>query len=399
MSLDTLISPTTQNILKENGNEYNQSFSIIIGRQVLLKAIAHVESIVEKKTIIHILLHIKLTAHSNGMLSLTTTDMEIEAHEMVSAEVVAGGAITVSASNLSDIVRKLPDNSMIILTLDNSINKLRISAANCNFLLSYLPGDQFPSIDYGDRPYNLTLGAADLTKMIDCTKVAISSDDTRYNISGMFFHIFQVQEKSYVRATSTDGQRLILVEIPLQESIPQMPGIIIPRKTIIELRKLLENNKIMINISFSCNKIIFSFENIKLISKLLDGTFPDYEEFIPKDNKIILDINRKSLAEAIDRVSVVAFAKLKTVKLSLSHNLLKLHTSGSANDSASDELVVNYQDKELVLAFYAKYLLELLNTMPGDEIRCYFHENLDEAVLFKDLSDDKMTFVMMPLET
>jgi DNA polymerase-3 subunit beta len=390
MNLDELISPTI--------SQNSQNFAIIIGKQALLKAISHVQAIVEKKNIINILSHIKLSAQSDGLLSLTATDMEIEVHEVVPAEIVTPGDITVSAANLFDIVRKLPDHSLINLSVDQKINKLKISAANCNFLLSYLQGDNFPSIDYGDRPYNLSILAADLIKMIDCTKVAISLDDNRYNISGMFFHVLSHEDNSYLRAVATDGQRLILVEIPLQEQIAQMPGIIIPRKTIIELRKLLENTQTLVEISFSGNKIIFSFENIKLISKLLDGTFPDYEEFIPQDNKIILNINRKTLVEAIDRVSVVAFEKLKTVKLSLSTNSLKLNSTGSANDSASDELVVAYEDQELSLGFYAKYLLELLQAMPGEEISCYFHENLDEAVLFKDLSDNGLIFVMMPME-
>ncbi len=371
-------------------------FEVRVSKQVLLKAISHVQAIVEKRNIIPILSNIKITA-SNNILELSATDMEIEIKEQISVEIIESGSITVEAATLFDIVRKLPDEEFISIKLDNKTNKLMILCTKCKFSISYLESDKFPSIDYGDLPFSLTFTAGDLIKIIDRIKASISTDETRYNINGIFVHEVIKNEEKFLTAVATDGHRLSLIEMSLPNNTGSIEDIILPRKTIIELRKLLDNVTSDVVLEFSGNKAKFSFENIKLTSKLLDGTFPEYQDLIPKNNQMIMRVNKKQFSEAIDRVSIISFDKLKSVKLVLKHNLLVVSTVGDASESATEEVNVDYDHKEIEVGFNARYLLEIILSIAGDEVECFFDSDIDSAVLIRDANDASATHVIMPM--
>jgi DNA polymerase-3 subunit beta len=371
-------------------------FELRVSKQILLKAISHVQSIVEKRNIIPILSNIKITAN-NGILELSATDMEIEIKEQIAAEIVENGSITVEAATLFDIVKKLPDEEFISIKLDNNTNKLMILCAKCKFSISYLESAKFPSIDYGDLPYSITFTATDLIKIIDRIKASISTDETRYNINGIFLHEVSKNDTKFLTAVATDGHRLSLIEMNLPNNTNTIQDIILPRKTIMELRKLLDNVTGDVVLEFSGNKARFNFENIKLISKLLDGTFPEYQELIPKNNQMIMKINKKQFSSAIDRVSIIAFDKLKSVKLTLKHNLLVVSSVGDASESATEEVSIDYDHQEIEIGFNARYLLEIILSISGDEVECFFDNDVDSAVLIRDASDASATHVIMPM--
>lgn len=381
--------------LIENQSE-KLKFHIKVSKQILLKAISHVQTAVERKNIIPILSNIKISAE-NDILELSATDMEIEIKEQISAEILENGAVAIEASTLFDIVRKLPDSQFISIKLDNAINKLVIESTKCKFLISYLESDKFPSIDYGDLPYILKFTASDLIKIIDRIKNSISADETRYNINGIFLHEAIKNNEKYLRAVATDGHRLSLIEILLPQNKSNLKDIIVPRKTILELRRLLDSINNEVIIEFSGNKAKFTFDNIKLISKLLDGTFPEYQDLIPHNNQIIMKINKKQFAEAIDRVSIISFDKLKSVKLILRHNLLIISTAGSSSESATEEINIDYSYQEMEIGFNARYLLEIILSISGDEVECFFDQDIDGAVLIRDANNISAIHVIMPM--
>jgi len=380
----------------ESSNIDATNFEIIVTRQALQKALSHVQAIVEKKNIIPILSNIKLVA-ADGKLELSTTDMEIEIKEHIAAEIFESGSITIEADTLFDIVKKLPNDESVSIRLDHSINKVVLLCSKCKFLLSYIGGAKFPSIDYGILPYSLVFSANEFIKIIDRVKFSISTDETRYNINGIYLHSVAREGKNILKAVATDGHRLSSVEISLPEDSPAIQGIIIPRKTIMELRKLIDANSGDIHIEFSENKARFNLGNIKLISKLLDGIFPEYEHFIPQNNQMVMKVDKKKFSDSIDRVSIIAFDKLKAVKLILQNNLLVLTTTGELSDSAREELVVEYDCQEIEVGFNAKYLHEIILSIEGEEVECLFDSDVDSAVLIRDVLDNGAIHVIMPM--
>ncbi|HXV73446.1 MAG TPA: DNA polymerase III subunit beta, partial [Sphingomonadales bacterium] len=251
---------------------------LTIERGDFLKTLGHVQSVVERRNTIPILSNVLIEA-DNDQAALTATDLDLSIVEKTPASVNKGGAITVPAHTMFEIVRKLPEGAKIALGLSDD-NRLEIKASRSRFVLAGLPKDDFPVMSGTEMPHAFTLGAKDLKKLIDKTRFAISTEETRYYLNGIYLHVIE-EKRDMLRAVSTDGHRMARVEIPAPKGAKGMPGVIVPRKAVGELRKLVEEFDGEVEVALSDTRVRFSFNSTTLTTKLIDGTFPDYKRVIP----------------------------------------------------------------------------------------------------------------------
>ena len=302
----------------------------------LLKAISHIHGVVEIRHTLPILSNMIITV-KDGSLKLCSTNLDIYCSDQVSAEVVSQGEISVSASTFYEIVKRLPNGSDLHATLDEVSSSLILKCGRSKFNLTTMKTDDFPMIADSDLDTKFVLSATELIRMIDKTKFAISNEETRYYLNGIFFHKAQKNSIEILRAVATDGHRLAQYDIPLPQGAEDMTGLIIPKKTILELRRVLDDANGDINISLNDNKIKFSFNELTIISKVIDGTFPDYTKVIPKNNNKVFATNSNELKSAIDRVSAVSISeeiKSKAIKLLIESNKLLLSVESLSKGSA-----------------------------------------------------------------
>ncbi len=364
-------------------------FSIV--KSDLLKPLSHIYSVVEKRNTIPILSNVVIEASENH-ISFIATDMEIDILEKIEANVILNGKLTVSAHTLYDIVRKLPDGSEVIM--NNNDNNLILSCGKSEFTLPTLPFDDYPIMTDIQGGKTFSISSADLQNLIDNTKFAISAEETRYYLNGIYLH--QNKDKSNLRAVATDGHRLAQVEIKLPDGADGMPSIIVPRKTVGELRKLIDDTEGNINITVSSNKIRFNINDCTLTSKLIDGSFPDYQRVIPKDNTKNLLVSTKEFKDAVDRVSTISIEKSRAVKLSLSENNLMLKVNSHDAGNASEELEVQFQSDAMEIGFNSKYLLDIALQIHGKDIQFSLSDSASPA-LITDPEEEGIIFVLMPM--
>ncbi|MEC8137317.1 MAG: DNA polymerase III subunit beta, partial [Pseudomonadota bacterium] len=337
-----------------------------IERAALFRSLGHVQSIVERRNTIPILSNVLLTSDS-GQLSLTATDMDIAIVEGVDATIGTSGSTTAPAHTLYDIVRKLPDGAQIELDSGNGDGQMTIRAGRSEFTLQTLPTEDFPQTDGGDLPHQFVLSAAELRGLIDRTRFAISTEETRYYLNGIFMHTTSGDGGEVMRTVATDGHRLARVEMRVPEGATGMPGIIVPRKTVNELRKLIDEISGNISVALSDTSVRFAFGGAVLTSKLIDGTFPDYERVIPTENDKSLNVDCRSFADAVDRVATISTEKSRAVKLAAGNNNLVLTASSPDSGTAREEIEVDYNDSEIEIGFNARYLLDIAQQIEGDE--------------------------------
>ena len=365
-----------------------------IERAALLRSLNHVQSVVERRNTIPILSNVMMKAE-DGTLSLSTTDMDLEINESVAANVSDAGATTAPAHTLHDIVRKLPDGSDVELNLNAEGTQMVVKAGRSQFKLSCLPTTDFPEIGAGDLPTSFSLPAADLRALIDRTKFAMSTEETRYYLNGIYLHEADQEGVAVLRAVATDGHRLAQFEMPLPDGAAGMPGIIIPRKAIGELRKLSEDAADAIQITLSENKIRFAFDHIILTSKLIDGTFPDYQRVIPEGNDKIVEVDSKLLTSAVDRVSTISDGKSRAIKINLNGKLMTISASSAEAGSATEEFEVN-GETDIEIGFNAKYLLDITSQIEGEGCRFTLADPASPTII-QDNSDPSALYVLMPL--
>ena len=367
----------------------------IIERSDLLKALNHVQSVVERRNTIPILSNVLLEA-DNGVLGLTATDLEIEMRERVDAEVVQSGAITAPAHMLYDIVRKLPDGAQVELATDESGARLNLTAGKSSFALQALPREDFPAMAQDEMPVAFALPGGDLRRLIDKTRFAISVEETRYYLNGIYLHALEEDGSALLRAVATDGHRLARVQMARPVGAEAMPAIIIPRKTVGEVQKLLEEEDGEVSLQVSDTKINFAFSNIVLTSKLIDGKFPDYTRVIPSDNDKLLTVDAKSFAQSVDRVSAISSEKSRAVKLELAPDSLALSVSNPDSGSASDELSVSYAAEAMEIGFNARYLMDITAQLDG-EVATFELADSGSPTLVRDDKDTDALYVLMPM--
>jgi len=368
---------------------------LTIERAALLRALGHVQSVVERRNTIPILSNVMLRAEG-GKLSLSATDMDLEIVAGVAAQVATDGSTTAPAHTLYDIVRKLRDGAQIELDVSGEKGAMTLRSGRSTFTLACLPPEDYPLMAGGDLPHNFALSAGDLKRLIDRTRFAISTEETRYYLNGIFLHAAQSNEVAMLRAVATDGHRLARMEIPLPEGANGMPGVIVPRKTVMELRKLIDETDGEVSIALSDTKIRFHFDDAVLTSKLIDGTFPDYDRVIPANNDKVLEVECKTFAEAVDRVSTISTEKSRAVKLTVERGSLTLSATSPENGTATEELEVSYTSTPLEIGFNSRYLLDIAEQIEGEGAQFSMADAASPTIV-RDSADSSALYVLMPM--
>ncbi|UNE54346.1 DNA polymerase III subunit beta [Bartonella machadoae] len=367
---------------------------ITVDRSQFLKSLGRVHRVVERRNTVPILSNVLIDA-DNGGVQLKATDLDLEITESFTANVKQAGAITVPAHLLYDIVRKFADGSEIVLSVDeNQANTMSVVSGCAHFQLQCLPKVDFPESLPGQFGYRFSLPASGLKHLLDCTQFAISTEETRYYLNGIYFHVIN-DGVLKLRLVATDGHRLAQVDMEAPSGVDGMPGVIIPRKTVGELQKLLsEEIDGDVCVELSETKIRFSVGSVVLISKLIDGTFPDYQRVIPLGNDKKLVVNRQDFSSAVDRVSTVSSDRGRAVKLTIEQGQLKLVVNNPDSGSAEDQLSVTYTSDPLEIGFNSRYLLDIAGQLSNDEMVFMLSDAVAPA-LIRDHAD--ALYVLMPI--
>jgi DNA polymerase-3 subunit beta len=361
-----------------------------IERATLLKSLGHVQSVVERRNTIPILSNVLIEAREDGSIRLMATDLDLQVDESVPANVSQAGATTVSAHTLFDIVRKLPEGSQVEIAAAEG--KMQVVAGRSRFNLSTLPRDDFPVIAEGELPTRFELPAATLRQIIEKTRFAISSEETRYYLMGIFLHLVDDQ----LRAAATDGHRLARVTVGKPDGADGMPDVIVPRKAVQELYRLLEELEGTVEISLSPTKVRFGLGSAVLTSKLIDGTFPDYNRVIPTGNDKLLKLDPKSFSAGVDRVSTIASEKTRAVKISVDRDKVTLSVTSPENGLATEELAADYGSDGIEIGFNARYLLDILGEIDGDVVEVHLADAAAPTLL-RENDKSNALYVLMPM--
>ncbi|MBI4185149.1 MAG: DNA polymerase III subunit beta [Proteobacteria bacterium] len=368
---------------------------LTIERAALLRSLGHVQSVVERRNTIPILSNVLVEAKA-GRLSLTATDMDIAIVESLAAEVSGEGATTAPAHTLYEIVRRLPEGAQVELATGDDEGQLNLRSGRFKTRLACLPPSDFPVMSEGKLPHSFGLSPADMRSLIDRTRFAISTEETRYYLNGIYLHAAEQEGTPVLRAVATDGHRLARVQLPLPEGAKHLPGVIVPRKTVGELRKLIEEASDTILVSLSNTKIRFAFDGAVLTSKLIDGTFPDYERVIPAGNDKLLEVKCRDFTAAVDRVSAISTEKSRAIKLTLDQGGLTLSAHSPESGSAVEEIEVKYSDSHIEIGFNSRYLLDITQQIHGETARFVMADSTSPTVVH-DSGDASALYVLMPM--
>ncbi|MCZ2157704.1 DNA polymerase III subunit beta [Bartonella sp. 220] len=369
---------------------------ITVDRSQFLKSLGRIHRVVERRNTVPILSNVLIDV-DNGTVQLKATDLDLEITESFMVNVEEAGAITVPAHLLYDIVRKFSDSSEIVLSVDeNQASTMSIVSGRAHFQLQCLPKIDFPESLPGQFGYRFFLSTSGLKHLLDCTQFAISTEETRYYLNGIYFHIVN-DGVLKLRLVATDGHRLAQVDMDAPSSIDGMPGVIIPRKTVGELQKLLsEEIEGEVCVELSETKIRFSVGSVVLTSKLIDGTFPDYQRVIPLGNDKKLIVNRQDFSSAVDRVSTISSDRGRAVKLTIEHGQLRLVVNNPDSGSAEDQLAATYTADPLEIGFNSRYLLDIAGQLSSDEMVFMLADAVAPA-LIRDKDDEAALYVLMPI--
>ena len=368
---------------------------VSVERSALLKAMSQAQSVVERRNTIPILANVLIEAEGSD-ISFRATDLDIEVVDKVAGHVERAGATTVGAHTLHEIVRKLPDGSMVELSDDGTRGRLEIVAGRSNFSLATLPREDFPVMATSEYDCNFTAAATTLRRLFDKSKFAISTEETRYYLNGVYMHAADAAGGKMLRCVATDGHRLAQIDAPLPTGAEALPGVIVPRKTVGELRKLLDDDEMEIAVSVSETKIRFATPEITLTSKVIDGSFPDYTRVIPQGNTRRMEVDAAEFAKAVDRVSTVSSERSRAVKLTLEEDRLILSVNAPESGAAEEEVAVAYADERLEIGFNAKYLLEIAGQVDRENAVFMFNSSNDPT-LMREGNDESAVYVVMPM--
>ncbi len=376
---------------------------VTVERAQLVKSLTHVHRVVERRNTIPILSNVLIRAEG-GELKLKATDLDLEVSESVAAMVEEPGATTVPAHMIYDIVRKLPDGAQIELATRADGATLDIRSGRSKFALQMLPESDFPDLTAGTFTHRFQLPAAELKRLVDRTWFAISTEETRYYLNGIYFHAVSFEGDLKFRAVATDGHRLAQAEVTAPHGCEGMPGIIVPRKTVGEIQKLVDTPDAEVTVELSDSKIRLTFApkgedgavGIVLTSKLIDGTFPDYGRVIPQGNDKELKVDRDDFAAAVDRVSTISSERGRAVKLSVGDGKLVLSVTNPDSGSATEELAVEYDDEPLDIGFNSRYLLDIASQLETDTALFRLADS-GSPTLIQDLGSTNALYVLMPM--
>ena len=367
---------------------------VTLERSNLLKSLNHVQRVVERRNTIPILSNVLLKA-DEGVLTLKATDLDIEVTETTPASIEQSGATTVSAHMLYDIVRKLPDGSEVMMAVSDD-NGLSLVSGRSQFRLQMLPESDFPDLTAGEFSHTFRMACEDFKTLIDRTQFAISTEETRYYLNGIYFHTVEDEGELKLRAVATDGHRLAQAQTTAPDGSAGMPGIIVPRKAVAEVQKLLEEPDASVTVELSETKIRFTVNQVVMTSKLIDGTFPDYNRVIPSGNDKELVLDRATFASAVDRVSTISSDRGRAVKLSLTDGQLVLSVNNPDSGSAEEEIAVGYGADALDIGFNSRYLLDITNQLSADETT-FMLADPGSPTLIREKGEAGALYVLMPM--
>ena len=368
---------------------------VTIERAALLKALGHIHRIVERRNTIPILSNVLIEA-KDGQLELKATDLDLEATEIAPADVAVAGATTVSAHIFHDIVRKLADGAQVSLEIDPGTGQLLLRSGRSRFFLQCLPAADFPDLTTGEFAHRFELPAVELKRLIDNAQFAISTEETRYYLNGIYFHVAESNGQSMLRAVATDGHRLARIEAPAPAGALGMPGVIAPRKAVGEILKLLEDPSKDVTVEISQVKARFRFGEVTLTTKLIDGTFPDYNRVIPAHNDKRLTVDKDQFQKAVDRVSTISSDRGRAIKLSIADNRMTLSVNNPDSGSASEEIEVDYDSPAMDIGFNSRYLLEIAQQLGGDTALIKLADPGSPTIIM-DREGAQALYVLMPL--
>ncbi|MFT7144970.1 MAG: DNA polymerase-3 subunit beta [Alphaproteobacteria bacterium] len=366
-----------------------------ISRETLLKQLKHTQSIVEKRTSIAILSNVRLKA-TNNLLEITATNNDITVQGSTEAFIEQEGVTTVSAHKIYEIINKIPEGVMVGIELSNEGDRLAIVAGKAKFSLACLNADAFPDMTRLDDGVTFDIETTDLRRLLSKALFAVSTEETRQYLNGVYMHVAKTdKDEPSLRFVSTDGHRLARLEFKLPEGAAELAGVIIPRRTVIELRRLAETCDTL-KLTINEKKLQAEAGDVTFTSKLIDGTFPDYERVIPADNKKEMDVSRQALMQAVDRVSILSHEKSRSIKFGIHKDNLLISANNPDQENALEEVKVEYDFDDLDVGFNAKYLSEIGGHIEGEDMLFYFKDNTS-PVIVKDPEDASSLFVVMPM--
>lgn len=368
---------------------------VTLERNHLLKSLSHVHRVVERRNTYPILANVLLKA-ADGHIDLRATDLDIEVTESVPAMVATAGTTTIPAHTLYEIVRKLSDGAEVRLETEGA-EQMLLSSGRSRFHLACLSPDSFPDLKSGSFTHQFIIPAANLRELIERTQFAISNEETRYYLNGIYIHAIESGKETILRAVATDGHRMARAETDAPEGSKGMPGIIVPKKTVSEVQKLLEGAEGDVQVEVSDTKIRFTVAGVVLLSKLIEGTFPDYERVTPKNNDKEMNVDRAAFAIAVDRVSTIASDRGgKAVKLSVKEGQLELSVTNPDHGTASEELAVEFEPESFEIGFNARYLLDIVGQIRSENAVFLFND-AGSPTLVRESGDAKALYVLMPM--
>jgi len=364
-----------------------------VNQQDLQQALNYCQGVIEKRSTLPILSNILLDV-KNSILTITATDLDlIFIHQIENVEVIKEGSTTTVSSTMYDIIRKLSAGKKINLSLTE--NRLKVESEKSLFNLNCMSAAEFPLTDENFNQNEFSIKSKHFLKLLNKCKFSVSNDETRHYLSGIFFHQTQVEDKNFLTAAATDSHRMSISKIKLENKVEFEP-IILPKKTIFQLCSLLENYDGDVKISNIKSKIKFEINNSILISKLIDGKFPNYIQVIPKNNQKKLEIDLKLFLDSVDRVASVSLDKKDGVKFNMSKDLLKLSVNNTNSGDGKESLNVKF-DHDLEISFNSRYLIDVASQLDGEKIEIFFNDTGSPA-LIKDPSDFDSIFVVMPMK-
>lgn len=368
---------------------------LTVEKAAFLKALSHAQSIVERRTVTPILANVLLKTTDQG-LNLSATDLDLSLVETIPATVTEAGSTTVPAHMIYEIVRKISEDSPIELSVGEGENQLTLKAGKAKFALPVLPAEEFSPLKLSELPHKFQISAADMKQLYNTTRFAMSTEEARYYLNGIYFHTTTQNNQANLRAVATDGHRLARVETSEPQGSSGMPDVIIPRKTVNEVCKLMEDTEGHIDVALSLTQVSFTIGDVTLISRLVDGKFPDYENVIPEKPKYTLTVNGKKFASAVDRVATVSQEKSRGIKLLVEAGKVTVTANHLDLGSGHEELEADFTGTRLEAGFNARYLLDILQQIPSEQATLSFVDE-NSPVVIRATNGDNAVYVLMPM--
>ena len=368
--------------------------NISIERNVLLKAVANTHSVVQRRNTVPILANLLLEA-DGGETKISATDFDIEVVDRAVGQVNRPGSTTVAANLFYEIVRKIPDGALIDLNVDEKTGRLDVSAGRSRFSLATLPAQDFPVMAGSEYSCSFIVPVRDLRRLLDKTKFAISTEETRYYLNGVYLHVAEDEGGRFLRCVATDGHRLARADAPPPEGSEDMKGVIVPRKTVLEVLKLIDDDDDKVAVSVSDTKVRFASASATVTSRVIEGKFPDYARVIPQNNDKRLEVDAADFARAVDRVATVASDKTNIVKMLVETDKVTLSVNDPDAGTAEEELAAAYSGENIGAGFGAKLVQEVAEQV-DQETMVFLFDTPSEPVVVREGTDSSTLYVIMP---